>query len=1288
MIRRRKFIVILATLASLFILLICILNLAFRFMDISPYQLQIAEAIEKTINRKISIGDARLSFINGLDIILEGVTIEEKNKKEHFMRSDRLIVSFYFLPLLNRHLAIKKIQIIGPHVQIYRTGEKGTSLDTLINKVIPSQFFSKIQTQKTRFPIMNKLTIKKGHLTVRDMKVSKKPLITEISDFNLDIWRSFRKRSILGLMQGKVMNETEPAQFRIETEIQNMEGNITLDNLLLKGKFNLKALNLNQFQPYLMKFSWAKGWKGLLNANAAYEGSFANGFKVNGDTDIKSFGSLHKPVLSDPLKVHHWGIDYDLFWDKEKLDIHQFKFKLSDSIFTGKSLIRAPFSKNPQINFEFQSTPFDLKSFANNLPVSFLPPSIRIWRNQVIKGKSKFESIQFEGNFNQLKNIYQVKNFKHIKGEISADKVDFRIGADGPIVKKISGLLTFNGKNIEFSNVSGAYKNSKISKLSGTISNSFEKPEIDVSAKASLQLEQIQQILATQSFSLKNDWNFEKTNDISGRAEIQIHVSGRLKKPLELKHSGNVEFKKVAFTNNDLVHHLSNINGKVRFYSEPSLVPNKDKEMKDFLQKIKINDSVTGKLYYFSGLSGKYGQSEIMNISGGIYGISKQPVFNLKIDSDILLNEIHPMLITYLNANNLFEGLNNINIISGRSKMIAKINNHSSGINKLDFSGGLQLKNVYASYYKFPLRFSKLKGNIFFTKKELEWKGIYGFIGKSKFNLNGKTVDYTLKSPKIDLQIDSDANLNEILNTIQLPEKDTYLLNGIASLKLKLNGDYNALTTKGKLDLTQSSYQYKNWLEKKSGQENIFFWDGFVEKLNNFYFEKFEATYQGNKIFGDGTISNLINPHLDFRIHTSDFKLEDAPILTDFLKKRSITGKLSTSFNVKWHLKDARPLEIKGKAALKNGSYKFSFSPKAIKKINAKLDFSNQKITIKNTFFSFGESEANIRGEIVNFDKPVFNLRLKSKNLDLNPLLPEKARSIKEINSLFKNSPLFLSTRGKIDLDAEKGQYISLKFPHITGEIELKNGLIKLNKMKVFFGKKYAFADAFLDFLSDQGLNFSLKLHGRSFEVEKFERVFEKYFKDSISGRLSLATLLMGKGYNLNEISKSLSGNLSLLLMKGDYNKQNLISGITKIFGFDSETTENNESLASKNFDVIKGNFAINNGVAITQNYAIETPERRTSVIGTFDMGNKKLDLSIGVAPWKNLNETVSKIPIVGTIVTGGDDKSLFINYYNVKGKMESPEVKAVPLKSLGKKVVSLFKGIFQTPKEIFAPAK
>jgi hypothetical protein len=68
------------------------------------------------------------------------------------------------------------------------------------------------------------------------------------------------------------------------------------------------------------------------------------------------------------------------------------------------------------------------------------------------------------------------------------------------------------------------------------------------------------------------------------------------------------------------------------------------------------------------------------------------------------------------------------------------------------------------------------------------------------------------------------------------------------------------------------------------------------------------------------------------------------------------------------------------------------------------------------------------------------------------------------------------------------------------------------------------------------------------------------------------------------------------------------------------------------------------------------------------------------------LDRFLAKIPLVGKIITGGDEKSLVKTYYVVKGGFNDPDVSAIPFTSLGKKVVGIFQGILQTPQDILSP--
>ena len=121
-------------------------------------------------------------------------------------------------------------------------------------------------------------------------------------------------------------------------------------------------------------------------------------------------------------------------------------------------------------------------------------------------------------------------------------------------------------------------------------------------------------------------------------------------------------------------------------------------------------------------------------------------------------------------------------------------------------------------------------------------------------------------------------------------------------------------------------------------------------------------------------------------------------------------------------------------------------------------------------------------------------------------------------------------------------------------------------------------------------------------------------------------------------------------------------------------------------FRQIAGYFVSNGGVLETENFVFETKNRRTSIVGSFDLVNDQIDTVVGVAPMAQLDRFLAKIPLVGKIITGGDEKSLVKTYYVVKGDFNDPDISAIPFTSLGKKVVGIFQGILQTPQDILSP--
>ena len=92
------------------------------------------------------------------------------------------------------------------------------------------------------------------------------------------------------------------------------------------------------------------------------------------------------------------------------------------------------------------------------------------------------------------------------------------------------------------------------------------------------------------------------------------------------------------------------------------------------------------------------------------------------------------------------------------------------------------------------------------------------------------------------------------------------------------------------------------------------------------------------------------------------------------------------------------------------------------------------------------------------------------------------------------------------------------------------------------------------------------------------------------------------------------------------------------------------------------------------------------SLVGLFDLNKFTMDTIVGVAPLRALDRIITKIPVFGRILAGGDEQSIFKTYYLIQGSFEDPVVTSVPFTALGKRVIGTLQGILESPGDIFTP--
>ena len=277
----------------------------------------------------------------------------------------------------------------------------------------------------------------------------------------------------------------------------------------------------------------------------------------------------------------------------------------------------------------------------------------------------------------------------------------------------------------------------------------------------------------------------------------------------------------------------------------------------------------------------------------------------------------------------------------------------------------------------------------------------------------------------------------------------------------------------------------------------------------------------------------------------------------------------------------------------------------------------------------------------------------------------------------------FQRGKGQVIFDVEQLNLKMLHFNNVAGKILLNNKLLQIKDFRV--GINPLVKNSVELTIDENGVStFEGRVKVKYVKTKNVFSLFGDMFKNSLSGDIKKINVkLNGKGKDWSEISKSLYGKVSLDIKSGMTDRKRLKRGVNKVFGSLPTGSLPPKKNNPTSFRQISGDFISKNGIFETENFIFETNDRRTSIVGTFDLGTNQMDTVVGVAPLAELDRFLTKIPLVGKILTAGDEKSLLKTYYTVKGNFETPEILPIPFTSLGKKVMGIFQGVLQTPVEI-----
>ncbi|WP_460594727.1 YhdP family protein [Geomonas sp. Red276] len=626
---------------------------------------------------------------------------------------------------------------------------------------------------------------------------------------------------------------------------------------------------------------------------------------------------------------------------------------------------------------------------------------------------------------------------------------------------------------------------------------------------------------------------------------------------------------------------------------------------------------------------------------------------------------------------------------------------------------------------------SAIGGELFMEGKDFILKGMKANFGTSPMTLDGRITDYPLDTPcRYPFTAVVQPRLPEAAWVLGHPQGLALSEGGV--VKITADGGTSAYRMTCEADLAKAAYALPDLVVKPQGRPNT------VALQVTFEKELFRITgltyHLAPLTLNAATVSHYDGP-MSLELKTNQFQVGEVAPLLPALAKYHPAGKVQA--NLHGTGPSLAKLNWGGSVDVAGVSLRPGEKFKPVTGATGTLKFSGETVETSQLTVRLGSSIISGHGSLTGFKSPAVSAVFTSPSLDLadvgipagkHPVRAERVQGTITYNQdrdrlqisslsgylgksqlhirgaiedlqhpkgeLSVNSshlevedltPVFGSGGGemrptlKIHLAAAEGRWKDIQFQRLKAVATIEDKVLELQPLDFGTMEGEVNAKGRVE-LGPGPTRYQLTCSMEKVSADQLLRVMGVK-KQELTGTVSAKGELTARGDSALELRKSVSGNVKLRAEKGTLKRFATLSKIFSILNVSQLFRGKLPDMVSGGmpYNKITGDFSIKDGVATTQNLFMDSNAINLSAVGKLDLGRDEIDMNIGVQPLQTVDKVVSRIPIVGWILTG-KDHSLITTYFEAKGKIEDPQVKAVPVKSLAKGVINIFKRVFELP--------
>jgi len=592
------------------------------------------------------------------------------------------------------------------------------------------------------------------------------------------------------------------------------------------------------------------------------------------------------------------------------------------------------------------------------------------------------------------------------------------------------------------------------------------------------------------------------------------------------------------------------------------------------------------------------------------------------------------------------------------------------------------------------------EGSLTIDEEERKLFIVEGKWGKSKI-LSSGVIGASWKTGEAHLLLKGD--MDELMGHF-FPDLNSSIRfkNQIPSL-ITLSNKGGAWAFRGTFDLKKTSLETESMTIDPFGDEGMVLFSGKLQPGEKFYLTNLKCNLGESSFELAGSYDLRGKDLFDFKVSSKKILLEDLGVR---FKRGNLRGRGALEFDTTVKASQSRPMmtEVTGEARARDLFFSASAFPHPVENCSFGLKFQGKDLFIDFLNLKLGKSPFHAKGELRGWDGMRGALTIKSDYLDLSDLIsPEFFNNFNPAAS-GTDSPAFSGPNEdrtqtgwregasrfmkksdiQLDITAPNGQWEGFRYGPFRVECALRSGDLYISRSSVEAEHGKLMLRGHVKKGKSREMLFSSYIDLTKQPLKELPQSLE-FVKSRAEGMLTMEALLFAKGSNKKDLISSLTGNINIVIEDGVLKKSHVFIKVMDFLSLRGLFVKRPPGLSKGGlyFESIGGNIDLEEGVAKTEDISMQSPVFNAVVMGEANLCTEKVNAELGIQPLGTVDSLVSKLPIIGYLLTG-DNEALYVDYYKVEGPLSDPDVRYIPLKSLGNSSIGFVKRLFLSPKRLF----